>query len=286
MSYAEIDASREDGQPYTLFLIVYGDDPENYFAYTDSDRLVTREGVAYLPTVIGRQKIESSGNLDRKTLEIDISPNASVVQFYRDRTPPGAVSLTIWQGHHTDATSEARVIWKGRILSLEQKRPFCKINAEPLSTTLRRAGLRRNYQRGCPHVLYSTGFGECKADKEQHKVVLNPLVVGQNFLEVPEDFSGDIPFGKYISGYLQWQNDDDNATETRTIIRSSLNGSNRQLILNGTASGMSLTTSVSLYVGCNHRRSDCADLHNNIVNFGGQYAIPRQNPFGYVNRFY
>lgn len=283
MSYEDQDRSVEGGQPFTLFLFRYGPEDNHVFAYTDVDQIVYRDEVAYLPTTIGRQSVEESGNLDQKTMEIDISPRSTIVQFYRERTPPSTVSLTIWAGHLTDPAEEARVVWKGRVLSVESKRPFSKINAEPLDTTLKRAGLRRHYQRGCPHVLYKTA---CGADRETLKLTPTILSVGNNFVELASGFGGAVQDRKYISGYVEWVNEDDGLVENRTILSAVEDGSSKRLVLNGKTNGLLTTTTLSLFAGCNHRRGDCNDLHGQIVSFGGQFAIPRQNPFGYVNRFY
>jgi hypothetical protein len=78
---------RAEGQPATLYFIQWGTASSSYFAYTDSDIPITFEGVVYEPTVIGRAGFESSGGLDRKSLEIDITPRASFVKMYANFPP-------------------------------------------------------------------------------------------------------------------------------------------------------------------------------------------------------
>ena len=286
MTYDSYESSTDQGLQASLFFIKYGSDPLNYFAYTDVDVPVTFEGIEYAPTVIGREKIEASGGLDNKTLEIDITPRASVVEFYRSREPSQVVTLTIRQGHVDDPAQEFVVVWTGRIIGIEQKSRYAKISAEPIATSMRRPGLRRHYQYGCPWALYSE---ECGASKAAASVLAAVQVVGKNLVEFNDGWQGAKTRNKFAGGYLQWTDVDDNSLQTRTIlsVNNGAGGAGRDVLyLNGSTDGLEATNIMTLYQGCNHGQSDCRNLHNNIQNFGGQPWIPQENPIGFVNRFY
>lgn len=286
MSYESYEESEFEGLPASLIYIEYGSAPGNFFAYTDVDQVIEHNGIQYVPTVVGREKVEASGGLDNKTLEIDITPNASVVQYYRDREPSQVVTMTIRQGHVEDPSGEYVVVWTGRIIGVEQKSRFAKISAEPIATSMRRPGLRRHYQYGCPWALYST---ECGASKAAARVQAAVQVVGANVMEFNSGWEGVFTKGKFAGGYVQWTNSDDNSLEVRTILSVGVGagGDGRdRLALNGKTEGLEGSQVVTLQLGCNHTMSDCANLHNNIQNFGGQPWIPKENPVGFVNRFY
>ncbi len=96
MTFASYETSVEQGTKVSLYLIEYGENPDAYFGYSDGDQVVVFDGRTFNPIVIGREKVESSGSLDQKAMEVQIDPAASVVAFYNDTPPSGAVRLTIY----------------------------------------------------------------------------------------------------------------------------------------------------------------------------------------------
>lgn len=281
MTFEAREESKQDGIPASLYLIEYGDTETSYFAYTDTDVAVTFDGKVFSPTTIGREKIEASGNLDKSTLEIDITPNASVVSLYHNQLPSQVIRLTIWQGHVDDADNDFKVVWTGRIISISRPGRFARINAEPISTSMRRTGLRRHYQYGCPWALYN---GECGASKAAATETVAATGVGQNYVEFADGWQGAPGKSKYLGGFIQWTDNNTQITQTRTIL--AFGDNSNQLVVNGTIFGLDVGENVGVVLGCNHQMSDCADLHNNIVNFGGQPWIPKQNPTELRNQFY
>lgn len=280
MAYETFEMSRKEGQPATLYLFQWGTAATSIFAYTDADIPITHNGITYQPTVIGRMGIEASGSLDRKALEIDIDPRASIVRMYADNPPSVKVSLTIFQGHVTDSSADYRAIWTGSLKNLNREPPYAKIIGEPLDGLMARPGLRRYYMYGCPYVLYSDKT--CKANPNTHRRTVTPIFIGGNFVRFASGWSGALAGGNYIGGYVEWTDSQNNlqrrtmedfgATENEVII-----GNTRQLV-----SGQALT----LYAGCQRTLNDCRTLHNNAPNYGGQPFIPLENPVDFVNRFY
>lgn len=280
MSYEDFEMVRADGQPATLYFIQWGTASASYFAYTDSDIPITFDGITYEPTVIGRAGIEASGTLDRKSLEIDITPRAGFIKMYSNFPPSVKVGLTIMQGHVTDATEDYRVVWTGVVKNVNREPPYAKIVGEPLDSLMARPGLRRYYMYGCPHVLYDNRT--CRANKETHKRVLVPAFVGGNFIRLTSGWEGVITRDKYLGGYIEWTDSQGN-TQIRTVVNF---GANQNELIIGNARELSPGITVALYAGCNRQTSDCAALHNNYVNYGGQPFIPLENPVDFVNRFY
>ena len=102
-------------------------------------------------------------------------------------------------------------------------------------------------------------------------------------MSVGTGWNGEIPFVKFEGGYIIWDDLDTGARHVRTILVMNSDGLMR---LDGTTEGMEEATELSVYVGCNHLLEDCAELHSNINNFGGQWKIPVENPVGFINRFF
>lgn len=280
MAYETFEMSRKEGQPATLYLFQWGTASASVFAYTDSDVPITHDGITYEPTVIGRAGIEASGSLDGKALEIDITPKASIVRMYADFPPSVKVGLRIMQGHLTDADADFRAIWTGVVKNVNREPSYAKIIGEPLDSILARPGLKRYYMYGCPFVLYNERT--CRANPETHKKLLTPIFIGANFIRFANGWSGALSREKYIGGYVQWTDSQGN-TQIRTAIDF---GATENEIIIGNTRNLETGQQLAFYVGCQRNEDDCRNLHNNIVNYGGQPDIPLENPVDYSNRFY
>lgn len=280
MAYETFEMSRIEGQPATLYLFQWGTAQTTFYAYTDADVPIEHEGITYVPTVIGRQGIEASGSLDRKALEIDIEPAASIVQMYADNPPSVKVGLTIFQGHVTDTETDYRVIWSGAVKNINREPPYAKIIGEPLDTLMSRPGLRRYYMYGCPYVLYDENT--CRANKLTHMRTATPTLIGGNFVRFPSGWQGAIAREKYIGGYIEWTDADGNL-QRRTMIDF---GATSDEVIVGNTRRLASGQAVTLYAGCQRTTADCKSLHANIVNYGGQPYIPLENPVDFTNRFY
>ena len=276
MTFDATESSREGGVPASIYLFEWGNGSGSFHAYTDTDVPVTVDGVNYEPIPIGRGNIESSGTLDKKVLEIEISPKAGIVSQYADNPPTRKVGLVIRQGHVGD--TDWPVVFSGVVKGVGRASANAKVSAEPLDTLLARPGLRRLYMTGCPHVLYSD---QCGASKDTLRRQEIPTVIGLNHIDLPSGWDDGVGPTKYRGGYVQWTDSGDN-TQTRTILSTS--GSLRLLV--GNTRRLDVGTTVSVHAGCNHNKQDCSDLHDNIANFGGQPYIPLENPVGMTSRYY
>ena len=78
MTFPTQETSAELGQPVSLFHFVYGQRPQDYFAYTDFDVPITHNTIDYEPTVIEREEIQITGQVEDQRFEIQINPNLRV----------------------------------------------------------------------------------------------------------------------------------------------------------------------------------------------------------------
>lgn len=279
MAFETVETSRQDGLPITLMLIEYGEADNAFFAYTDVDRTVEWAGKTYIPVPFGNSKIESSGSLDKSTLEIEISPNASIVSLFRDEPPSQPLRMSLLQGHFGDG--DYKTVWTGRLVALNHKTQGVQLSAQPISTTMRNPGLRRHYQYGCPWVLYGK---ECRANKATATVLATPTEIGSNFFRLPEGWNGAFAHEKFLQGFTQWSDFRSGVVQIRTIM--AFGDDLNQVVVNGTIFGLAAATEISLVLGCSHQMDDCENLHGNILNFGGQPWIPTENPTRLSNQFY
>lgn len=295
-TFLGFELSRSSARPITLYYFRWGSDAASYYSFTDSTSTVNAPGpledtspqtmVDYTTETIERGTITSSGTLDKAQLEVTVPRDNDLAELFVAYPPAQVVTCVIRQGH-LGATDDYPAIWVGRVTSMRFEDSDAKFTLEPVATSLRRTGLRRNYQLGCPHALYGQ---QCRADKPAATVTVAVTSISNQTLVLPTGWFGSIPINKYLGGLAQWTTPEGN-TEIRTILRKS---GTDNLVLGGIIRGLSAAQNVELSLGCNHKMDDCADLHveidsgsplqSNIHNFGGQPWIPLENPVGRSQR--
>lgn len=271
-------ASRFLSRPVELYLVKYGAEENDFYGFTDGEVPIVHAGKTYYPATIRRSAHTNAGTLDKSSLEIEVDRTNPVPELFRVYPPGYVVSLTIYQGEADDVTGQYVAIWTGRILSCSWEGSECKLLGEPISTAFRRSGLRRNYQYGCPHVLYGPA---CRADKAVATIVPSVQSVTGNLVVLTSLLSD---AGRYSGGVVQWLRTD-GQSESRTVVNVYEILGKTQLELNGIARGLVVGVSVNLSLGCRRSLTSCRDDHNNAPNFGGMPWIPLQNPIGNLSPF-
>lgn len=287
MTFDAREESVELGTPAALVRFKYGTAANAVFRYTDHDSEIVFDAGAgdgpetYVPLPIMAGDITTAGHLDDAILYIEVPYDSGIAQLYHDYPPNHPVTLTIRQGHIGDG--EWPVKWIGRVVSCVAEDYTARIACEPASTGMSRLGLRRHYQYGCPHVLYSTGDNECKANKAAATSSVTVESVSGAEVRFAAGWSGVHATTKYIGGYLQWTDANGNR-QIRSILR--ITADDLGVLVAGDTSTIVIGAAVDIVLGCNHQESDCINLHNNIVNYGGQPWLPTENPMTFVNLWY
>lgn len=277
MTFSAIETSRHKGEPVTLYLFAYSETAN--FAYTDAEREIVHDGISYEPIPIMRDNVAASGTLDKSALAVRMPRDVELSELFRVYPPAQVVTLIIRQGHLSDSDPpEFLVVWSGRVLSVGREGEECVVSCEPVSSSLRRPGLRRHYQLGCPHVLYGP---QCRADRAASSVTATVGIIAGTAITLNAGWHGSFPAVKFTEGLVEWLNDD-GATERRKILSVSGN----TLLLGGLPRDLEAGETITALLGCNHQMSDCADLFHNIHNFGGCPWVPTQNPIGFRNNYY
>lgn len=281
MTFPIRESSRTLGEPVNLYFIVYGDTPASYYAYTDSEQEVHLNfdaalgEVIFKPIPITHGNITASGSLDKSAVEMRTPQSAELAQLFTLHPPSQIIRLTIFQAH--DGDGDYRVEWVGRILGSSREVNEAVYTCEPVSTSMKRPGLRRNYQYQCPHVLYGP---QCKADRGRATILRSVTGVAGALVSLPPGW--DANPDRFNGGLAEWLTAD-GRTELRTIQKRA---DANTLILSGIAAGLVPGAQIKLSWGCKHDTPDCRDLHANVLNFGGQPWIPLKNPLGIKNNFY
>lgn len=280
MTFGDIESSRDKGEPISLFLIRYGPAAANFYAYTNHEQDVEYAGLTYEAIGdISHGAIKRSPSLDNSRIVLRAPSEIPLAARWRSYPPSEVISLTIRRGHV--GTNDFKVTWLGRLLSHKDLEDGgSEFDCEPRSTGLLRASLNRNYQYGCPHVLYSQGEGLCNANKDAATTLVTIEGVNGPLVNLVS-YVSNIDMGDYVAGTLEWTTED-SRLEVRAILRIEEDGT---LVLGGKAVDLLPGQEAKLIRGCNHLTDGCAS-HANSPNYGGQPFIPLVNPIGIKNSFY
>lgn len=289
MAFSTREASRTLGEPVSLYFIKYGAPDDAYFAYTDAEQEIEHEfdndlgPVTFLPIPILFGEVSSSGSLDKSAVELRTPQDSALAQKFTLHPPSQVITMLVFDGH--DADDDFIVIWAGRILGGGREENEAVYTCEPVSTSLKRPGLRRNYQYQCPHTLYAF---PCNADRQAATITRAVTAVAGSLVSLPPGWSATPD--SYIGGIAKWETAE-GLIEERTIIKLA---DTNTVILSGIASDLTVGAQIDLAFGCDHKlliagdhlEGDCITLHDNVLNYGGQLWIPLKNPIGIINNFY
>jgi hypothetical protein len=277
MAYDPIESSVDEGSPVNLFEFRYGDDPDDVFRYCTNDREIVAAGRIWTPCNITHGPIVSSGSLDKAPMDV-IMPNDLPLGKQFIITPPSRqILLNIWRGHALPNGFDDFVrIWTGRVLAPTWREAELELSCEPVATSLKRIGLRRYYQYGCPHDLYGR---ICRVDKPTYTAIgaviklVNARSVHVGFTTTP------VPFDhtRFIGGTFRY---DPNSGQKalRTIVGISPDTGGYRIELMAAISGIQVGTPITMSYGCKHNWENCL-LFNNTPNYGGFPNIPTKNPY-------
>lgn len=282
MTFGAQESSRQNGSPITLVMIRYGSGANNFYALTNAEQVVQHGGVegGYKPISIKHSSIKRLITLDDTTLTLSLPSSHPMATRWRGYPPTEVTSVVIRQGHAD--SNDFKVKWLGRVLGhRDVQGGVSEFVCEPRSSSLLRGGLSRNWQHGCPLLLYSQGEGLCNADKARATREFPITAADGGRVSLGGGFN-DLGAARldYLTGMVEWRTSD-GRREVRSIMAINEQG---VMTLDGPVKDLNIGDTIKASWGCNHRpyapEGDCQRLHANIVNYGGQPLIPTENPIG------
>jgi len=284
MTFDELERSRQLAAPLELYMFNTG---STVYTYCNGDDDFTFNGDVYKAVPVSRDRITSSGTLDRTSLIVRIADTTEIAAVLRGYPVSSVMTLVVRQGH-AEASPDFLVAWAGRVLSAKGGNDGIRqITCQPASTSLKRAGLRRNWQYGCPHALYGPA---CRADQAYATVTATAVGSSRSTAFIADGvLTARAPLSRWQGGLLQWT-DEEGAVQIRTVLRvTDQPDGTTSLTLGGPAS-FPPGTVLTISLGCDRTMNDCRTLHRprdeadygggNIHNYGGQPFIPTNNPIG------
>lgn len=261
MSFLDNEQSVHDSRPIELYR--FSTDTQEWL-YTSADHTITVDGKQYYPIYISRGSFTKSGDVNKSTLDITVSADADVTLGLRSGWLPSIMTVTISRFHYYDLPTNSVMIWKGRIIGCKWGDSTATLSSDSAFTVLKRLGLRRIYQVGCPHVL----FGEqCGVDPAAY--VMTPTVNVVNGQVVTLSSLGGAPDGYFTGGVLQA------GTASMMIIAHT----GTIVTLLDAIPEVAVGAVVNVWPGCDRTLTTCHASFNNERNFGGLPFLPEDNPF-------
>lgn len=265
MTYDARESGLQTGEPVELYEFQRG---ATFYRYTSADTDIVFGGNTYTAATLSRNAIEATQEVARNALNVSCARTLPIVQLFNPLPPSDVVLLTVRRFHRDD--SEVAIIWIGRVLNVSWRGLQAEIRCESVYSSIKRPGLRRMYQRQCPHVLYSTA---CGVNRATYKVTRT--VQSINGLAVTLNDMGAFASGYFAGGYVEF------TTSTGAVERRSIGAHAGAVVaLNFQPLGLVAAASVDLYPGCDHTTgaNGCA-RYANLLNYGGMPYIPEKNPF-------
>lgn len=274
MTFATSETSEELGRPYETYLFEYGFDYQSHYAYTNAVDPIAVGSVTFAPVPIKREAYKTTAKVEKSDLTIRVPVDLDISRLYLDYPPPQEVIVTIRQNHYGSGDDLGMVVFMGRVTSVSKEKTEAILTCTNSMISLKRQGLRRNWQRGCPLMLYGVS---CRADMDRATVEVEIADVIDRNLVLPANWWGPYPKEKFSGGMIRWMSE--YGREWRTI-RSVADNT---VVFVGPLRGIEPGMKVDFILGCQHNRTDCKDVHDNIKNYGGQPWIPFENPTQYAN---
>lgn len=274
--FTDREYSKEHGKPYELYRFIWGPEVDQAYLYTNAHKDIEMGGGTFVRLPIDRKIYRTTGKAERDTMMIDIPVRSPLSNLFLEYPPPVPVAVTVFQGHfdENDEPTQPLAVWMGWVTSSARQVNKASLSCESTVISLKRPGLKRNWQYGCPYVLYGN---MCKAVREdfQKDVLVEDV---QNGVPVfAAGWNDPWPAEKFIGGWMRWRSDV--GVEYRTIRAADAT----TMQFNGVLRDIAAGDTVSVVLGCNHQMGDCRDIFNNIQNYGGQPWIPLSNPVKFPN---
>lgn len=277
MTFEAQESSIQDGRPVELYVFTVG---VRVFYYTSAPEDLTYETKVYEALQIERSGIEDAGDISKVGLSVTAQRDIGVAELFRIAPPSDVVLLQVYRLHLTDGALEKKLFWTGRVLSCEWTAGSkCTLSCESLLSSMRRPGLRRLYQRQCPHVLYGAACGLVNTSHRTTIVLDDPFSEVTGITVKDPDIDAQ-PDGFFAGGYLEYE-----AAPGRMERRGIRTHVADAITLTHPIQELTLTSTIHLYAGCDHTLTTCDTKFSNAANYGGFPFIPKVNPFGGSNVF-
>lgn len=266
MTFEIAELSDYDSSPIELYEFKYS---TKTWRYTSGDEDILFNGSTYFKLNMSRNEISKNKEINKSNLKISMSSDVSLGDEFLIYPPSEIMMVSVFRLQRFEATTDFALIWTGRVVNAEWKKSFIEFYCEAILTSLSRPGLNRKYQVQCPLVLYGT---RCKVDQGIFESSGNIVSVVNGLITLPNSISE--ADGYFTAGIVVFI--DINSVPHKRAIETHV-GQEIQLAFG--IDGLTNGSLISIYPGCRHSKTDCADKFSNLINYGGFLHSPSLNPF-------
>lgn len=200
MTYDARELSDDQGAPILLATFALG---EKLWRFVRGDADYVHNGNTYLATPGGLEptRIRDSGETQKSNVTLTVDRAFPIAELWRVSPPAGVVAVQLVETH--DGESEDAVSWMGHVSNVAWVGDArAEVTLAPGAMALKSNGLRRKWQKSCPHVLYGP---KCKLPRLGERVPAELTAVdGAELQAAAFDGAGDL-----VGGVILWLDGDD-----------------------------------------------------------------------------
>lgn len=268
MTYQAFETSIDQGEPVELYEFIY---QATFQRYTSSSKSQTMGAITFAPFALMRSNFKSLASAFENPLEITAFQSFPPAEFFRLQAPSVSMAIRVYRKHELDP--DFKIAYVGRVIGANWNNDGNEVilSCESDLVAFERNFMRRQYQRGCPWVLYGPGCNLNAPDWRQTAptfAVSGKTLTAAAFAPFEDNY--------FAGGYIEYINSVTGIQEYNAV-RSSASGV-LQLAL--VPYGLPAAAEVRAYPGCDHTIVTCDTKFNNRPNYGGQPSIPDVNPLG------
>jgi len=262
MAFNVLEWSLFNGKPQRLYRFVIG---PLILGYTSHDKAVVHNNLTYQPAQIKDDGIRQKGEQSSDRLKISVPFDFEPARLFLAGRP--TITVTLWDKHAGD--DEARVIWHGELMEINQKNAASmELYCRPLGTRPM-TGLSLSWSRECPHTLYDKN---CTVRPEDYQAPFTVQSVHGRELVAQSGLSS-YADGWFKGGYIRWQ-----TAQGLVFTRGIAQHKGNTLTLINPAP-LTFGQPCFALAGCNGLIQTCHEKFNNLDNCGACPHMPGKSPF-------
>lgn len=268
-----IDATSERARPVELYEFSYG---TNTFSYCTGGENLVIAGRYYKAISAIRKAYTHTDNLLKGGLKIQLDIQSDVGRLAFNGLDENILSFKMFKAD-LSFPDQKHLIFSGKVVSYSIDELSATLDVEPPTTVANRNGFTPKYQRMCRYRVFSRGCGLNKANYTNRSTVTS---VNGNVIQIlwNAPVVGEPKFLK--NGVIFY-----NGKYRKIMKATKVDGSSIELVLNKTASFISVNDVIDVTFGCDQTKEHCHKIFGNALNYGGFDTIPRKNPFSGVSVF-
>ena len=251
-------------KPVELYYI-YRDGGEEKWYYTSGDVPVTYSGNVYVPATIERDEISFNSDLNVTEVKIKAAFLTDPVIDFIAQNPVEMLWVVISKLHRSQSPLEAAILFTGQIKGVKFHGNLGEATVVGFEWYFRQEIPRYRFSPTCNNTLYDTYCGVVKATYT-HVVTLS-TISSDGLTLTSATFAGQAD-GYFTRGYISFSG------AYRTITSHTGN----TITISYKIIGLTGTSSITAYAGCDLTKETCLSKFNNINNMFAHLFIPTDNP--------